>query len=88
MLWNYWQNVSNKILSLSIKTLDLLKQKYPEPMGSSPQTLLQGLVRPIHLVAYGAINESLVMGAAVLKKGDSGPTDLYAHGWQKILYSR
>lgn len=57
-------------------------------MGSSPQTLLQGLVRPIHLVAYGAINESLVMGAAVLKRGDSGPTDLYAHGWQKILYSR
>ena len=57
-------------------------------MGSSPHTLLQDLVKQTDLVAYGAINESLVMGAAVLKRGDSGPTDLYAHGWQKILNFR
>lgn len=80
--------MSNKIILLSIKTLDLLKQKYPEPMGSSPQPLLQCLVRPIHPVAYDGINESLLMGVVVLTRGDSGPTDLYAHGWQKTLTFR
>ena len=61
-------SMSNGILPLSDKPLDLLKQKHPEPNGSLPETLLQGPIRPIHPVAYDDINESLVMRAVMLKR--------------------
>ena len=79
--------MSSGILPLSNKTLDLLKQKHPEPKESSPETLLQCPFRPIHPVAYNDINESLVMRASILTKGGSGPSGLDADGRQRILTS-
>ena len=73
---------------LSNKTLDLLKQKHPEPKESSPEIFLQGPFRPIQPVAHDDIKESLVMRAAMLTKGDSGPAGLDANGWRMILTSR
>lgn len=64
-------SMSNGICPLSNKTLDLLKQEHPEPMESSSETPLQGPYRQIYPVAYDDINESLVMRAAMLKKGES-----------------
>ena len=61
----------NGICPLSNKTLDLLKQEYPEPMESSSETPLQGPYRQIYPVAYDDINESLVMRAVMLEKGES-----------------
>ena len=81
-------SVSNGILPLYNKTLDLLIQKHPKPKESSPETLLQGPFRPIHLFAYDDINESLVMRAAMLTKRDSGPSGLDADGYWRILISR
>ena len=40
-------------------------------MESSSETPLQGPYRQIYPVAYDDINESLVMRAAMLKKGES-----------------
>ena len=74
-------SMSNGILPLFNKTLDLLKQKHPGPKESSPETLLQGLFRPIHPVAYDDTDESLVMRAAMLTKGSSRPSALDADDW-------
>ena len=81
-------SMSNGILPLSNKTLDLLKQKHPELKESSPKTLLQGPFRPIHPVAHDDIDKSLVMRAAMLTKGGSGPSGLDADGWRGILTSK
>ena len=45
-------SMSNGILLLPNKALDLLKQKHPEFKESSQETLLQGPFRPIHPAAY------------------------------------
>ena len=80
-------SMSNGILPLSNITLDLLKRKHTEPREPSSETLLQGPFRPIHPVAYDDISETLVMQAAMLTKGGSGPSLLNADGWRRILTS-
>ena len=65
--------------------VDLLKQKHPEPDECSPEALLQFPFRSVHLVAYDDINDSLVLRAAVLTKGSSGPSRLDADSWRRIL---
>ena len=45
-------SISNGILPLSNKTLDLLKRKHTEPREPSSETPLQGPFRPIHPVAF------------------------------------
>ena len=80
--------MSNGILSLSNKTRDLLKQKHPDSEESSPETLLQGLFRPLHPMTYDDINQFLVVRAAILTKGGSGPKGLDFDGWKRILTSR
>ena len=64
---------------------DLLKQKHPEPDECSPEALLQTPFRSVHLVAYDDINDSLVLRAAVLTKGGSGPSGIDADSWRSIL---
>ena len=78
----------NGTLPLSHKTLDLLKQKHPEPEESSLETLLQNPFRPIRPVAYDDIKESFVRRAAMLTKGCSGPSSVDADGCRRILISR
>ena len=81
------KSMSNGILPLSNKTLDLLKQKHSgEPKESAPETDLLGPFRTIHPLAYDEINESSVMRTAMLTKG-SRPTGLDVDGWQRILTS-
>ena len=81
-------NMSNGVLPLSKETLSLLKLKHPEPVQPSPETLLEGPIRPIHPVVYEDINENLVMRAATLTKGGSGPSGLDADGWRRLFTSR
>ena len=51
--------MSNGILQLSDKTLDLMKQKHSgEPKEFAPVTHLLGPFRTIHLLAFDEINES------------------------------
>ena len=82
------ENMSNEILPLNDKTLKMLKQKHPEANEPTQEVLLQGPVRPVHQIVYEDMNESLILKAAMLIKGGSGPSGLDADGWRKILISR
>ena len=77
----------SEILPLNKETLELLVQKHPEPSEPSPDILLQGPTRPIHPVAYDDIDESVIIKASILTKGESGPSGLDADGWWRILTS-
>ena len=81
-------NMSNGILSLADATLQLLKQKHPESREPPPEVLIEGQIRKIHPVVYDDIDESLILKAATLTKGESGPSGLDAGGWRRILTSR
>ena len=84
------KNMSNGILPITDATLQLLKQKHPESRESSPEVLIEGPVRnqKIHPVVYDETDESLILKAATLTKGESGPSSLDADGWRRILTSR
>ena len=57
-------------------------------MESLPETLLQGLVRPVCPVASNEVDESLVIRAALLGEGGSKLTSRDVDCWQKVLTSR
>ena len=77
--------MSNGIILLSNKTLDLLKQKHSKPKESSPETILQSLFRPIQPVGYDGINDALVMRLSMLTKCGSGPLALDNDCCRRIL---
>ena len=81
-------NMSNGFLSVNDKTLNMLKQKNPESNEPPQEVLIQGLARPVHPIVYKDMDESLILKAAMLTKGGSGPSDLDADGWRKVLISR
>ena len=81
-------NMPNGILPLTDTTLQLLKQKHPESREPPPEVLIEGPGRKIHPVVYDHIDESLILKAALLTKGGSGPSGLNADGWRRLLTSR
>ena len=80
------ENMSNGILPLNDKTLTMLKQKHPEANELPQEVLLQGRTRPVHPIVYEDMDESLILKAAMVKKGGSGPSGL--DGLRKILTSQ
>ena len=52
------------------------------------KVLIEGPVRKIHPVVCNDFDESLILKAAMLMKGGSGPSDLDADGWRSMLTSR
>ena len=81
-------NMSNGILPLIEAPLQLLKQKHPESTEPPPEVLMEGPVRKIHSEVYDNTDESLILKAAMLTKGRSGPSGLDADGWRRMLTSR
>ena len=81
-------NMPNGILPLTDATLQLLKQKHPECGEPPPEVPIEGPIRKIHPVVYDDIDGSLILKAATLTKGGSGPSGLDADGWRRILTSR
>ena len=81
------ENMSNGILPLTDKTGKMLKQKHPEAKEAPQEVLLQGPTRTVHPIEYEDMEESLILKAAMLTKGESGPAGLDADGWRKILTS-
>ena len=82
------EKMSNRILPLSDKTLKKLKQKHPEANEPPQEVPLQGPIRPMYPIVYEDVDESLILKAAMLTKGGSGPSGLDADGWRKISTSR
>ena len=81
-------NMSNRILPLTDSTLHLIKQKHPESRESPPEVLIEGPIRKVHPVVYADIDECLILKAATLTKGGSGPSGFDADGRRRILTSR
>ena len=80
--------MSTGILHLNEKTFKILKQKHAEANEPPQEVLLQGPVLPVYPIIYEDMDESLILKAAMLAKGGSGPSGLDADGWRKILTSR
>ena len=80
------ENMPNGILPLNDKTLTMLKKKHPEVNEPPQEVLLQGPTRPVHPIVYEDMDESLILKAAMVTKGGSGPSGL--DGLRKILTSR
>ena len=77
------ENMSNGILPLNDKTLKMLKQKHSEANEPPQEVLLQGRTWPGHPIVYEDMDQSLILKAAMLTKGGSGPSGLDADGCRK-----
>ena len=56
-----------------------------KPQQKKKKVLLQGLAWPAHPIVYENMNESLILKAAMLTKGESGSSGFDADGWRKTL---
>ena len=81
-------NISNRILPLTDAKLQLRKQKHPDSREPPLKVLVEGPIRRIHPVVYDDIDECLILKAATLTKGGSGPSGLDADELCRILTSR
>ena len=79
--------MSNGILPLTDGTLSQLEIKHPDNKDASADVLLNRSIKEIHPIVFDAIDEEIVLKAASITKGDSGPSGLYADGWRQILTS-
>ena len=61
------------ILPWNDKTLKMLKQKHPEANEPPQEALLQEQTQPVQPMVYEDMNEFLILKAAMLTKGASGP---------------
>ena len=80
-------NMADGILPLNEETLKLIKQKHSEAQDMTLDVTLQGPLLRIHYIEYERIDETLIMKAARMTKGGSGPSGMDADGWRRILIS-
>ena len=80
-------NMSNGILPLSDKTLQIPSLKHPEAQQAHHKAILQGQKNQIHSIAYEDIDEDLVKKVAIKTKEGCGPSGLDANNWYRILVS-
>ena len=80
--------MSNVILALNEDTLLLLEQKHPEGKPAvGMETIIKDPLERIHAIAFNEINEDIILKAASITKGGSGPSGMDAEGWRRILTS-
>ena len=81
-------NMKGGILPLNQQTMELLRTKLPGGNAASEDALLHGEIQMVQPIIYEAIDENMVLKAAQLTKGGSGPSGMDADGWRKILKSK
>lgn len=81
-------NMSNGVLPLNDHTLDLLHVKHPQAEHVNEVAALQGPALTVEPIIYDVIDETMILKAAQMTKGGSGPSGLDADGWKKILTSK
>ena len=81
-------NMAGGILSLNDETIETLRQKHPEARETNEDVIMQGPTPTVDPIVYDVIDESLVLKAAQVTKGGSGPSGLDADGWRKPLTSK
>ena len=65
----------------------MLEQKHPEAKEAIDEVLLTEPLQRIHPIVYDVIGEDMVLKAATVTKGGSGPSGLDGDGWRRILCS-
>ena len=80
-------NMSNGILPLSDKTLQVLSLKHPEAQQTHHKVILKGPKKQIHSIVYEYFKEDLVKKAAIKTKEGCGPSGFDADNWRRILTS-
>lgn len=81
-------NMEGGILPLNDQTKELLKVKHPEGRKAQEHVKLQGPLPTVENVIFDVIDDSMVLEAAKIIRGGSGPSGLDADGWRRILVSR
>ena len=79
--------MNNGILPLNEGTLIMLEQKHPEAKEAIDEILLTEVLQQMHPIFYDVIDEDMVLKAATVTKGGSGPSGLVGDGWRRIFCS-
>jgi len=77
-------NMSGGVLPLDDRTIQLLK----DGRETNENNLLHGPIQNVNPIVFDAIDEQMVMKAALATQGGSGPSRLDAEGWRKPLTSK
>ena len=77
--------MSNAILPLSDKTLQILSPKHPEVQQAHHEAILQGLKRQMHSIVYEDIDEDLIKKVALKTKGGCDPAGHNVDNCRRIL---
>ena len=78
-------DTENAKIPISKQTIDLLKEKHPVGASKYDDLLLHGLEKSYEEYAYEEINGTLIYKIARKIKGATGPSNLNANGWRRIL---
>ena len=81
-------NMSGGVLPLNNQTLELLRSKHPVGKEIEEDALVPGEIPTVEPIIFDVIDDAMVLKAAQLTKGGSGPSGMDADGWRKILTSR
>ena len=81
-------NMQGGVLPLNEETINMLRQKHPKSQNPNEDFLLQGPEPTVEPIIFDVIDEAMVMKAAQLTQGGSGPSGLDGDGWRHILTSR
>ena len=80
-------NMKNGVAPLNKKTLEELKQKYPQKHDADPEIMLPDKPEEIHPIKFDSIDAENVRKAARKTRGGAGPSGLDADGWKRIFTS-
>ena len=81
-------NMVDGIVPLDDETLEILRQKHPEPKQAEYEVLLPDEPFEIHPVIFDEIDADTIRQAAVRTKGGSGPSGMDGDGWRRLLTSK
>ena len=79
--------MSDGILPLTEETLSQLEIKHSDNRDASADVLLNRPIKEIHPIVFDTMDDEMVLRAASITKGGSGPSGLDADGWRRILTS-
>ena len=79
--------MENGILPLNEKTLQMLKQKHPEPKDAPTDVLFDDEAPVVHSICYEETNAELIRKVALKTRGGAGPSGLDGDGWKRLLTS-
>ena len=77
-------NMKNGVAPLNKKTLEELKQKYPQKHDADPEIMLPDKPEEIHPIKFDSIGAKNFRKAALKTRGGAGPSGLDADGWKRI----